>query len=379
MADVKAKAKPNERPARRANPRSRPADAPDRDASALKIIDCAVHPQPEQPDDIRSYMTEPWKSRPFPRPERYYYPVLTGEFMAGTAATGNLAGSDPARMADRLFDKAGVDAAVLIPLTRGLIPEVDLGDAICRATNDWLADRWLGKAAGAGRFHGAIRVNPGNPEAAVAEIERLAPDRRFVAIAVPMQSHHPYGQRQFFTIWEAAARHHLPVIVKLDGGSGVDFWPTAVGHLHHYIEYSTLAPLNFAYHLISFIAEGVFDRLPELRVIFADGGHDMLAPLIWRMDKNWRPTHREMPWSKALPSSVVKQNVRFCTHALSGPDNPAVAADWLEMSGAASMLMYASRYPYFDYAAPADLLPVLPAAIRDAIIGDTAREVLRIG
>ncbi len=81
-------------------------------------------------------------------------------------------------------------------------------------------------------------------------------------------------------IWEAAAAHGLPVMVKLDGGSGVDFAPTAVGYPHHFIEYSVLAPINFAYHLISMISEGVFERLPDLRVVFADGGHDMLGPLV---------------------------------------------------------------------------------------------------
>lgn len=346
-------------------------------ASKAKLIDCAVHPQVAHPDDLRRYMIEPWKSRPFPRPERYHYPVLTGEWLAGTTDNG-LAGSDPARMSDELFDKNGVDAAVLVPLTRGLIPEVDLGDAVCKATNDWLADQWLDQGNGHGRFHGAIRVNPGNPEAAVAEIERLAGDKRFAAIAVPMQAHHPYGQRQYFPIWQAAARHQLPVIVKLDGGSGVDFWPTAVGYPHHYIEYSTLAPLTFAYHLISFIAEGVFDRLPEFRVVFADGGHDMLAPLIWRMDKNWRPTHREMPWSKELPSTVVTRNVRFCMHRLSGPDDQATAEAWLDMSDAASLLLYASRYPYHDYAPPSVALAGIDGALRAAVGGATAQATFRL-
>jgi predicted TIM-barrel fold metal-dependent hydrolase len=259
------------------------------------------------------------------------------------------------------------------------MPELDLGDAICRATNDWLADKWLGAANGRGRFYGAIRVNPGNPPAAVEEIERWAVDPRMVCVGVPLQSHHPYGQRQYFPVWEAAARHELPVVIKIDGGSGVDFWPTAVGFPRHYIEYSTLAPLAFAYHLISFIAEGVFERLPKLKIVFADGGHDMLAPLIWRMDKNWRPTHRDMPWSQQLPSAALEQHVRFCTHKLTGPDDSAVANDWLEMSGAGSLLLYGSRYPYHDYCAPDAVLAGLKDDLRSAIAGKTAASTFRLG
>ena len=342
-----------------------------------RLIDCAVHPQVARADDLRDYMIEPWKSRPFPRPERYFYPVLSGEFMSGANAAG-LAGSDAKHMARELFEKNKVDAAILIPLTRGLMPELDLGDAICRATNDWLADKWLGAADARGRFYGAIRVNPGNPQAAVAEIERWATDPRMVCVGVPLQSHHPYGQRQYFPVWEAAARHELPVVIKIDGGSGVDFWPTAVGFPHHFVEYSALAPLAFAYHLISFIAEGVFERLPGLKIVFVDGGHDMLGPLIWRMDKNWRPTHRDMPWSQQLPSAALERHVRFCTHKLTGPDDPAIATDWLEMSGGGSLLLYGSRYPYHDYCAPEEFLAGLGDNLRSAIGGETAALTFRL-
>jgi predicted TIM-barrel fold metal-dependent hydrolase len=341
------------------------------------LIDCAVHPQVKRPDDLRDYMIEPWKSRPFPRPERYYYPVLSGEFMPGSTDEG-LAGSDPAHMARELFDKGKVDTAILIPLTRGLIPEVDLGDAICRATNDWLSDQWLEGAHSYGRFRGAIRVNPSNPQEAVAEIERWAGDPKMACVAVSLQSHHPYGQRHFFPIWETAARHRLPIVIKLDAGSGVDFWPTAVGYPHYYAEYSTLAPLAFAYHLISFIAEGVFERLPDLKIVFADGGHDMLGPLIWRMDKNWRPTRREMPWSQQLPSAVLAQHVRFCTHKLTGPTDMPVANDWLAMSDAASLLVYGSRYPYYDFDPPQDALAGLTDGLKVAIAGATAASTFRL-
>ncbi|MCB1549562.1 MAG: amidohydrolase family protein [Hyphomicrobiaceae bacterium] len=345
-------------------------------AAEPAIIDCAVHPQVVRPDDLKAYMREPWNARAFPRPERYFYPAIGGEYIEGTAATG-LAGSDPELLAKRLFDEGGVAIAHLVPQTRGLLPDLDLGTVVCRATNDWLADCWLGAANAHGRFRGTIRVNPGDPAGAVEEIERWSDHPGMVSITVPMQSHQPYGQRAFFPVWEAAARAGLPVLVKIDGGSGVDFWPTAVGHPHHYVEYKTVAPLAYAYHLISFIAEGVFTRLPDLRVVFADGGHDLLPPLVWRMDKNWRPTRRETPWVEELPSAYVRRQVRFCTSLLEGPSDPAVAEGWLELGEGADLLVYASRYPFHDYQSPAAASVGLPDASRERIMGGNAAALFR--
>lgn len=348
----------------------------DPSTTAPKLIDCAVHPQVHEPDDLRAYMDEPWRSRPFPRPERYYYPVLEGEFLDQAQTTG-LAGSDPEAMAAYLFDAHHTDRAVLLPLTRGLLPDIDLGSAVCRATNRWLCETWLAAHNNHGRYTGVIRVNPEDPAAAIAEIERCAPDPRMVAVAVPMQSRAPYGQRQYFAVWEAATAHALPVMVKLDGGSGIDFWPTAVGYPHHHVEYSTLAPINYAYHLISFIAEGTFARLPDFRVVFADGGHDMLAPLVWRMDKNWRPTRNETPWVEEAPSSLVGRHVRFCAKRLEGPLDDAQSQDWHSLSKTADLVLFASSYPYHDALPPQAMLGTMDDACRGAVAHGNAAALFR--
>lgn len=339
--------------------------------SQSRLIDCAVHPQVSQPDDLRAFMDEPWRSRPFPRPERYYYPALDGEFLEQTGSDG-LAGSDPAAMAACLFDEHRTDHAILLPLTRGLLPDIDLGSAVCQATNRWLTDTWLTSHNDHGRYAGTVRVNPDDAPSAIAEIERYASDPRIVAVAVPMQARSPYGQRQYFQIWEAAAAHGLPVMIKLDGGSGVDFWPTAVGYPHHYVEYSTLAPINYAYHLISFIAEGTFARLPNLRIVFTDGGHDMLGPLVWRMDKIWRPTRNETPWVKELPSSTVMRHVRFCSRRFEGPVRDDQAERWHSLSKTAELVLFASGYPYHDTLDPGTALDKMQDDCREAVASANA-------
>ncbi|HVB11018.1 MAG TPA: amidohydrolase family protein [Bacillota bacterium] len=325
-----------------------------------RILDCAVHPAPKAGDDLRAYMPEPWRSRPFPGLQRYFYPAPNGEADPQGA-------TDPEQTAQDVLGSAS--AAILLPLTRGLLPDADLAAAICRATNDWLAAEWLTRPG----FYGSIRISPADPAQAVAEIERWAGDPRMVQVAVTMQSHQPYGQRAFAPIWEAAARSSLPVAVQIDGGSGVEYQSTPVGEGHHYFEWSALYPLNFGVHLASLIAEGVFARLPDLQFVFADGGLDMLPPLQWRMDKNWRPTRHEIPWVDRTPSAYLREHVRFLTRRREGPADAATRGRWLQLADAGNLLLYGSGYPGWDQCDPAAATLGADAEMSAQILGASAR------
>jgi predicted TIM-barrel fold metal-dependent hydrolase len=344
----------------------------------VQIIDCAVHPSVRQGDELREYMQEPWRSRPFPGPERYFYPAPMGEYWIDAQSPGALAGSDPSLLSRHLFDTAGIDYAVLLPLTRGLLPDTDRATAICTATNDWMADTWLGRYNSHGRFRGSIRINPGDPAEAIREIERWAGHPHMVQVAVPLQAQHPYGQRAYFPIWEAAARHHLPVAVHADGGAGIEFWPSAVGYYRTYVEYRTLYPANSVYHLVSLIAEGVFERLEGLVFVFADGAYPLLAPLMWRMDKNWRPTHRDAPWTTRPPTSYLPHHVRFCTDRFEVPADTGECAEWIEMTGAGDLLLFASNYPCWDFYNPRQAFEDIPPNVRQRVLADNARLLYKL-
>ncbi|MBI3967169.1 MAG: amidohydrolase family protein, partial [Chloroflexi bacterium] len=213
---------------------------------------------------------------------------------------------------------------------------------------------------------------------AVREIERWAGHPYFAQVAVPLQSLFPYGHRQFLSIWEAAARHDLPVAIHADGGASVDLPPTPAGFVTHFAEYSAYYRLNGFFHLVSLIAEGVFERFENLKFVFADGGFDSLAPLMWRMDKNWRPTRHETPWLRQLPSAYLRDHVRFCAHRLEGPRDPAQLAEWLEIGDGEHLLLFASNYPTWDSFEPAGALADIPEATRRRIMGENARALYRL-
>jgi predicted TIM-barrel fold metal-dependent hydrolase len=314
------------------------------------IIDAAVFPT--IPDgELRELMPAPFKYLPFAGPERYLFPVPGGEYVTGARdSVTEPAASDPERVAGAVFEHAGSDIAILIPPTRGMQQDVDLGSAICTAINVWQSERWLAD----GRFRGSIRVNPQDPVGAVAEIDRWAADPRFVQVAVPAQSLQPYGQRPYFPVMETAAKHDLPVHIKLDAAAAVEFWPTAVGYPTHYSEFATMQPLISLYHVISLIAEGVMEKLPQLRVVCGDGGHDLVGPTLWRFSKSWRGLRMEAPGAVRPPTEYIDPRVRFLWHRWEGAADPEQWAAWAEACNTESLTMYAGDYPYWDFASAAE-------------------------
>lgn len=347
------------------------------------VVDASVHVRPRSRAEFRAYLPPLWRTRRLPGGDGYYYPNPAGAHLREAYSDTGPPGSCPDLLSRHLLDGGGADHVVLHPLTLGLLPDVDLLSAICSATNAWLADTWLGehdteRSAGgtsistAGRFSGTIRVAPGDPAAAVAEIEKWAPHPGFVQVGVPMQSLQPYGKRQFWPVWEAAAAHGLPVAVHADAETGVELAPTPAGYLHSHFGHATIAPFMFVNHLTSLMTEGVLDHLPGLRVVFADGGFDLLAPMMWRLDKDYRAMRVDMPWMTRLPSEYLAEHVRFVTHRMDGPDDPDIANEWMGMVDTAELLLYGSNYPDWDFLPPGLVAPDAPPAARQKILRGNA-------
>jgi predicted TIM-barrel fold metal-dependent hydrolase len=347
------------------------------------VIDTVVHPLMRRNDLLWEYMTEPLRRLAVGGTDRSICPAPTGEppygeFLASAkppdAEPDDLPGSDPLVVLQYL-DANGIEAAILVPLTRGLNANPNHHTAICAATNRWLAETWLEAWNPHRRFYGSICVNPRDPEAAVAEIRRWAGHPAMVQVVVPALVHAPYGQRLYHPIWAEAAEQSLPVAVRTDGGGGLEFPPTPVGYPRLFIEYASLASGSFAPHLASLIAEGVFERYPRLKFVFADGGHDLLTQLIWRMDTTLPSCRGETPWVRRLPSEYLAEHVRFASARYEVPDlDPVALLDWARISRMDALLMFASHFPHWTTMRPMELRQELPAEARQRILAGNARE-----
>ena len=271
------------------------------------------------------------------------------------------------------LDSNGIDIAVLVPFTRGLNANCNHATAICSATNRWLIETWLTEWNQHRRFYGSICVNPRDPDAAVAEIRRWKDHPAVAQVVVPSLVHAPYGQRAYHPIWAEAAEHALPVAVRADGASGLEFPPTPVGYPRFFVEYWCQASGSFAPHLASLIAEGVFDRYPGLKFVFADGGHDLSTQLIWRLDTTFPACRGETPWVKRMPSGYMSDHVRFVSAKHEHQElSPAELADWVRFSRADELLMFASHFPHWTTMTPKELLNPLPVESRQAMLSTNA-------
>ena len=261
------------------------------DAVETPVIDASVHIFFGSNKDLReNFMQEPFRSRGFPDYEMDWYGAPGGEYAKGTKGPdGQYPGSDVDVVAQHLFGDRGVDIAVLHPMTRGIMPDRHLGTAIAASHNDMMVKRWLEHPEFGDRFRGTIRVDPDDMPGSLREIDKYKDHPRVVQIGIPLQSRELYGKPQFWPLWEAAVQAGLPVAAHVEVGAGIAFPPTPSGKTLTYEQYQGFMSLNYIYHVMNMIAEGVFERFDGLKFVWADGAGDMLTPFIWRMDCFGRP------------------------------------------------------------------------------------------
>jgi hypothetical protein len=243
--------------------------------------------------------------------------------------------------------------------------------ALTTAVNNWVRDEFLDRDQ---RLRGSIVVPSFHPEAAAAEIDRLGGDRRFVQVLLPVRSETPWGNVRYRAIHEAASRNRLPITLHAWGPWGMA--PTATGTAATYYEdYLYNSQIIAPNQVLSLVAEGVFDRYPDLRVCLAELGFAWLPSLLWRFDKDWKALWRETPWVRDKPSRYVREHVRLTTSPTLIPGRVPASelAQLADMLDAGHMLLYASDYPH-DHGddAAGNLLAVLSEADRESVLSKNA-------
>jgi predicted TIM-barrel fold metal-dependent hydrolase len=349
-------------------------------ALAVRVVDADVHPSPKSPEELRAYLPEPWRSRSWS--DQVFSAIGSPIYMAPNNAQrrdaygpeGGPPASDPAFTERQLFGEAGVDYAILIPLTVRPVTNPEHEAAVAAATNAWMADTWLGRYNAHGRYRGSITVPINNPAAAVREIERWAGHPGFVQVMLIPYARAPYGQAMYRPIFAAAARHGLPVAIHVNRSPGQGLM-TPVGFSSYFFEHHSLYPLFYASHLTSILAEGLFEELPSLRLVLVEGGFSWAAPLLWRLDRHWEALKDEIPGCRRRPSDYLREHIRFTSQPI---EEPARLGDLLEVLGwmdAEHTLMFATDYPHWDYDDPAPVWNRLPPAVRTRILAGNALDL----
>src|SRR6266508_2300385 len=323
------------------------------------IIDCDVHPSPRSLDEIRSYLPMPWRDRYSGGGRGFFGNPIHGARLDSRAPDGGPPGSDPDFLRRQLIDEYGIGYAILLPRAFcNLHPDPDFGTAIAAAFNDWLADTWLSKYNPDGVFKGSITVAHQDPPAAAREIERWAGHPHFVQVMMDSGARAPYGQRQYYPIYEACERYGYPLAIHPGtDGMGINVQPSP-GYPTHYIEWHTCLSLAFQAHLVSFLTEGGFAWLPAL---------------LWRLDAEWKALRSEVPWVTKLPSAYLRDHVRLSSQPIERPADDRQLLATLDMLDAEHLLLFSSDYPHWDFDSPTQAFPKLPETLRERIFSQNAR------
>lgn len=275
-------------------------------------------------------------------------------------AEPNSAADQLQKMRENLLDHYGISVAVCNCLYGvQVLQSEDMAAAYARALNNWIAAEWLDKEP---RLRASIVVPTQNPEMAVAEIERMAADRRFVQVLIPVMGEMPLGKRYYWPIYAAAAKHGLPI--GIHAGSAYRHPVTGLGWPTYWSQDYFSHAAAFQTQLTSLITEGVFSQYPDLKVVLAEGGFSWLPPYLWRLDKYWHGLRFEIPWVDRLPSQIVASNVRFTVQPVDAPPRPEQVEKLFAHLGSEDLLLFSTDYPHWQF----DNDEVLPAGIPEGYL-----------
>ncbi len=365
--------------------RERAAAGPD-GASRVGLIDCDIHPARSGPAELYPFLERRWREHieMFGLRHRHGYQkgVVYPKGQPAAARRdawppdGGPPGSSLAFMQRQHLDPNDVAFGILNPLSpngQGLQNQ-ELAAAYAAAMNDWQVAKWTSQDA---RLKASVVVAYDDPACAVAEIERRAGDTNFAQVLLLTRTSEPLGQRRYWPIYEAAARSNLPVGIHAFGYGG---WPiTPGGWPSYYIEEMTGHAQCCQSQLVSLVIEGVFERVPDLRVVAIEAGFAWLPSLLWRLDKHWSRLRAETPHLRRLPSEYVREHVWLTTQPMEEPERPRDLLDVMDWIGW-DRLLFATDYPHWDYDDPKQALPsFIPDQHRRRLLRDNATAVYGLG
>jgi predicted TIM-barrel fold metal-dependent hydrolase len=127
--------------------------------------------------------------------------------------------------------------------------------------------------------------------------------------------------------------------------------------------------------MIGLVASGVFEAIPELRVVVTEQGVTWAASVIWSMDRIWERMQMSAPALKRRPSEYVREHVWFTSQPLDEPSEPGQLGRLLEHAELTDRLMFSSDYPHWDFDSPSQALPrALGPDVRRSVLATTACE-----
>lgn len=354
--------------------------------SRLGYVDCDVHPFIRSGADFDPFLSERWRKHRQTIGGRVRqamanaanYPRMSpgvGMRIDAWPPDGSHPGSDLAFMRMQLLDAFNVAYGIMLPLVGRACDErnVEFGAVMATAVNDWQATQWSDPEP---RLKGSVQIAIEHEKAAVAEIEARAGDKRFAQVQIPPRGLEPLGRRRYWPVLEAIAEAGFAAALHLGGSGGHPStgggWPSFYHEEHHSYVQSMEALVT------SLVCEGVFERIPKLRVVLVEGGFAWLPALTWRLDKHYKRLREEVPHLKRLPSEYIHDHIWITTQPIEEPERPEDLLSTFEWIGW-DRVMFSTDYPHWDQDDPRYAIKVqLPERERQMLYRDNAMAFYRL-
>jgi uncharacterized protein len=334
-------------------------------------IDCDLHPAMPRAPDLLPYLDAYWGDQLVNRHIDKYSFVLTSyppNSPLSARPDWRQANGAPAGDLDAIrrhaLDAFGTRLAICNVLHGAVaLFNADMSAALCRALNDWVAKELLDREP---RLRASIVVPLHDPELAVAEIERVGVDRRFVQVLVLAMGEMLLGRRMFWPIYGTAERLGLPI--GIHAGSNYRHPVTSLGWPSHYVEDYTSQAQGFQGQVASLITEGVFAKYPKLKVVLIESGVTWLPGFLWRFSKFWRGARTEIPWVDRSPSEIVRDHFRLTIQPFDSPANPDDVERIIDHLRSDDMLLFSSDFPHWQFDGDGRMPKGIPERLRRKIL-----------
>ncbi|MGI9522492.1 MAG: amidohydrolase family protein [Hyphomicrobiaceae bacterium] len=344
----------------------------------VACVDCDIHPNVPGLESLLPYMEPHWaetlQQRGMHELDSIAYPIRSPlSARADWQAPSGKSATTLDQVQKQLLDPFQIEIAICNCLYGVQLPfSEDMAAAYSRAVNDWLVAEWLDREP---RLRASIVVPVQGVDVAVAEIERCASDKRFVQILLLVMGETMLGRRHHWPIYAAAEKHNLPV--GIHAGSSYRHPVSPVGWGSFVSEDYINQSIAFQSQLASLIAEGVFKRFPNLKVVMLESGITWLPSFLWRFKKYWRGLMMEVPWVDRAPEEIVYDHVRFSLQPFDAPDDPETVLRVFDHIGSDEIVVFSTDYPHWQFDGD-DILPKgLPEDLMRKILVDNPRKTYR--
>lgn len=279
------------------------------------------------------------------------------------------------------------DAVVVTPGMLGL-PTArypSLKTVVARAYNDYVVEEVLAPDRG---IYGAIVTPQWDPDAAVAELKRLADHPGVVGAQAWYSPMAPLGGTEFDPLFAALVERDLPLLLH---GSGFDSRFDM-----HSDAFRTRAESLFSWshnamvNVVNMLFTGVFEKFPTLRVAVQEGGVSWIPYVANHADEMYQAFPEDVcltermrdlgrQYFERMPSERLFENFWFTTQPIALP-RPDQVGPLMELCRADETLLFSSDWPHHTLDTPTWPFdqPGIDADTRDRILHGNALDLFEI-